>query len=158
MSKQSLAEILAEQLDQIEELGGPERHQLAQVIGRETYDAMMSKPKTADLVDRWETASGKAKGPATKALSIAIAKVADKPDLVGRIEREIGEAFDEPSEAGSDRAPTKGEVKHHAVNQRRNGQRVAYEKPVASRGVNLALLAKGNDVSKYIKARQNSRH
>ena len=87
-----------------------------------------------------------------RTLSIAIAKVADKPDLVGRIEKEIGEAFDD----GSD-APTKREVKNHAaaVNQKRNGQRVSYEKP---NGVNLALLAKGNDVSKYIKARQNSRH
>jgi hypothetical protein len=153
MSKQSLAEILADQLDQIDELGGPERHQLAQVIGRDAYDAMIAKPKTAALVDRWLDATGKAKGAATKALSIAIAKVADKPALVARIHREITDAFDD----GTDRAPTKGEVDKHraAVNQRRNGQRVAYEKPKGTSASVLAELAKRGDLTQYMKARQS---
>ena len=97
MSKQSLAEILADQLDQIDELGGPERHQLVQVIGRDAYEALITKPKGADVVSRWLDASGKAKAPATKALSVAIARAADKPELVKRIEREIGDAFDDGS-------------------------------------------------------------
>ena len=136
---------------------------LAQTIGKPTYEKLISKPRTADLVDRWLNASGKAKGPATKALAIAIGRVADKPELVSRIERELGDAFDLPPwesrkrQRSSARAAGHTETKKHAVaaNHRRNGQRVAYEKP---KGVNLALLAKGNDVAKYIKARQNSRH
>jgi hypothetical protein len=154
MSKQSLAEILADQLDQIDELGGPERHQLAQVIGRETYDAMIAKPKTADLVDRWLDATGKAKGAATKTLAVAIARVADRADLTNRIEREINDAFDDGS------TPTPNEVSKHraAADQRHNGQRVAYAKPKGTSASMLADLAKSNDLSRYIRARQNSRH
>ena len=54
-------------------------------------------------------------------VAIAIAKAANQPELVRRIEREINDAFDEtPS-----RSPTPIETKKHAaaVNQKRNGQR-----------------------------------
>ena len=152
--KQDLGELLREALDDIDEVGGRERHLLRETIGAPTYDRLISKPRTADLVDRWLSATGKAKAPATKTLAVAIAKTADRADLTGRIERELNDAFDERSES-TERNPTPREAKNHAVNQRRNGQRVSYEKP---NGVNLALLAKGNDVSRYIKARQNSRH
>ncbi len=99
MSKQSLAEILADQLEQIDEIGGPERHLLAQTIGRDAYDALVTKAKGANLLARWIAATGKAKAPATKALALQIARVADKPELVKRIEREIGDAFDDGSDA-----------------------------------------------------------
>ena len=68
MSKQSLAEILADQLDQIDEIGGSERHLLAQTIGREPMKRSF-KAKGANLLDRWIAATGKAKAPATKALA-----------------------------------------------------------------------------------------
>jgi hypothetical protein len=154
--KQPLGELLLHALDAIDEVGGPERHQLVQVIGRDAYEALIAKPKGAAVVSRWIDATGKAKGPATKALSIAIARVADKPELVARIEREIGDVFDEGI-ATTERSPTPTETKKHAaaVNQRRNGQRSSYQAP---KGVDLAQLAKGSDVSKYIKARQNSHH
>jgi hypothetical protein len=154
MSKQSLAEILAEQLDQIDEIGGSERHQLAQVIGRDAYDAMLSKPKTAAVIDRWLDATGKAKGAATKALSIAIARVADKPQLVARIHREISDSFDETSpDAGSNpdlarRAQTPAKAKNGAV--ARGGQ--------GENSIHLAKLAGKADLAEYMKARQNSRH
>ena len=152
MSKQSLAEILADQLEQIDEIGGPERHLLAQTIGRDAYDALVTKAKGANLLDRWIAATGKAKAPATKALALQIARVADKPELVKRIEREIGDAFDDGSDA-------RGEVDKHraAVKQRQNGQRVAYEKPKGTSASVLAELAKSNDVSRYIKERQTER-
>ena len=152
MSKQSLAEILADQLDQIDELGGPERHQLVQVIGRDAYEALITKPKGADVVSRWLGASGKAKAPATRALALQIARTADKPELVKRIEREIGDAFDDGFNA-----PTKGQVDKHraAADQRRNGQRVTYEKPKGTSASMLADLARSDDASKYIKARQS---
>jgi hypothetical protein len=101
-----LGKLLLQALDDIDEVGGPERHQLVQVIGRDAYEALIAKPKGADVVSRWIDATGKAKAPATKALSIAIARVADKPELVARIEKEVGEAFDD------DRAPTDGETKN----------------------------------------------
>jgi hypothetical protein len=147
--KQELGELLQTALSEIDEAGGRERHLLSQTIGKPVYEKLLSKSKTSDLLDRWLAATGKAKGPATKALSIAIAKVADKPELVSRIERELGDSFDLP-----DRAPTPAETKKHAaaVDQKRNGQRVSYEKP---KNVNLALLAKNGDMAKYYKARQS---
>ena len=93
--KQDLSELLQKALDDIDEIGGSERHLLAQTIGKPTYDKLVSKPRTADLIDRWLSAGPKAKPAATKALSVAIARVADKPDLVRRIEREISDTFDE---------------------------------------------------------------
>lgn len=164
MSKQSLGEILAEQLDAIEEVGGPERHLLVQTIGRDAYDALISKAKGANLLDRWLNATGKAKGLATRALALHIARVADRADLAGRIEREINDAFDDGSSLergdGAKRSPTRRQVTKHAdaVNQRRQGQRSEYKKPNGVSVTMLAELAKSSDASKYIKARENSRH
>lgn len=143
---QSLAEILEDQLDQIDEVGGSERHRLSQVIGRDAYDALISKARGADVVDRWKNASAKTKPAAIRALSVAIARVADKPQLVARIRREITDAFDEPSEAGSkpesiDSKPTSNNVRKPAV-ARKGG------KP------DLASLAKNSDLSEYMKVRQ----
>ena len=154
MSKQSLAEILADQLDQIDEIGGSERHLLAQTIGRDAYDALVSKAKGANLLDRWIAATGKAKAPATKALALQIARVADKPELVKRIEREIGDAFDD----GSDCPP---EVKLINTAQLSSSARTdsawLIEKPKGTSASVLAELAKSNDVSRYIKERQTER-
>ena len=142
MNKQGLDELLQQALDDIDEVGGRERHLLVQTIGRPTYDKLISKPKGADLVDRWLSATGKAKAPATKALAVAIARTADRADLTGRIEREIGDAFDEGRESTE-----RGETPK-LVSQKRN------EKPK----IDLAALARSSDLSKYMKARQNSRH
>ena len=101
------------------------------------------------------TPAGKAKGAATKTLCCSqIARVADKPELLARdLARDQTMQFDEA--ARRQRAQHHESKKHAAaVNQKRNGQRSSYQAP---KGVNLALLAKGNDLSKYIKARQNSR-
>lgn len=150
--KQPLGELLLHALDAIDEVGGPERHQLVQVIGRDAYEALIAKPKGADLVGRWLDAGSKAKPAATKALAIAIAKVANKPELLSRIESEIHDAFDETRE----RSPTTREVVKHreAVIQRRNGQRVAYEKP---KGADLAQLARRGDLTAYMKQRQGEK-
>ena len=53
MADESLAEILIRCLNEIDEIGGEERHLLAQTIGRDAYDHMMSKQRTADLIDKW---------------------------------------------------------------------------------------------------------
>jgi hypothetical protein len=118
------------------------------VIGKDAFNALTSKPKGADLLDRWINTSGKAKAPATKALALQIARIADRADLADRIEREIRDAFE------IERSPTPAEAKEYrsAVNQRRNGQRPAtYKKPEK---VSIAQLAASNDMDGYIKARR----
>ena len=147
--KQDLGELLREALEGIEAIGSADRARLADLVGRDTYDKLISKPRGADLVDRWEAASAKTKPAAIKALSVAIARTANKPALLDRIQTELHDAFD-------DGAPTKGQVDRHraAANQRRNGQRVAYAKPKGTSASMLAELAKSNNVEKYIAARQ----
>jgi hypothetical protein len=46
--KQAPGDMLAEALDAVAEFGGPDRYGLAQVLGREVYDSLMSKQKTGD--------------------------------------------------------------------------------------------------------------
>jgi hypothetical protein len=79
--RQELGEMLSEALDAVAEFGGPDRYGLAQVLGREVYDSLMSKQKTADLIDRWLRASPRTKPAATRALALGIARHVDDPSL-----------------------------------------------------------------------------
>jgi hypothetical protein len=63
--KQPLGEILLEKLEAIDDVGGNERYQLRELIGKSAYDRLLSKERTANLVDRWVNASTKAKPAAT---------------------------------------------------------------------------------------------
>lgn len=163
---QDLAELLQQALGEIDEAGGREKHLLRQTIGKPAFDKMMSKQRTADLIDRWEKASGKAKALATRALALAIAKTADRGDLVDRIHNELNDAVDiTPTESrwspeSNKRSPTRTQVKKHAAaqHQRSQGQRVGYEKSKRVSADMLARLAANGDMSEYYKARQNSRH
>jgi len=109
----------------------------------------VSKQRTADLVDRWENASAKTKPAAIRALSIAIAKTSNRPELLKRIESEISDTFDETlPEASSNniigkRSATPDKSRKQAVGRNGHGQ-----KP------DLAVLAKANDIGKYVKARE----
>ena len=152
MSKQSLAEILADQLDQIDELGGPERHQLVQVIGRDAYESLIAKPKGADVVTRWLGASGKAKGPATRALALQIARVADKPELVKRIESEIADSFDIPDRPDKSARPIS--LSSSKPSRPRQVQSPKTDEPGK---VDLAQLAKRDDLTAYLKQRQGEK-
>jgi hypothetical protein len=91
--RQELGEMLSEALDAVAEFGGPDRYGLAQVLGREVYDSLMSKQKTADLIDRWLRASPRTKPAATRALALGIARHVDDPSLVAQIERDLNEEF-----------------------------------------------------------------
>jgi hypothetical protein len=161
--KQDLSELLLAALNNIEEMGGPERAQLAEIVGRPAYDRLTSGTRGADLVERWVAAGGKTKPAATKALSIYIAKIADKPDLVDRITREIGDSFeiDLPLAKGAgaspearQRAPDEKQANpvnfkivadSHIRKKDRNGQ-----KPKAD----IATIAKSDDMKKYYAVRQ----
>jgi hypothetical protein len=164
---QPLSEILIEALNDIAEAGGRDRHLLRQTIGKPAFDALISKPKGSDLVDRWLNASDKAKPAATRALSVFIARVADKPDLVDRITNEIGDAFEIPTKKSTKVGPslepgerepiqTAEEKQANPVNFKivadshirkkdRNGQ-----KPKAD----IATIAKSDDMKKYYAVRQ----
>src|SRR5690348_7480645 len=91
---QALSELLVKALNDVEAMGGPERARLADVIGRPAFDRLTSGTRGADLVERWVAAGGKTKLAATKALAIAIARVADRADLVDRITNEIADNFE----------------------------------------------------------------
>lgn len=145
-----ISEILVEALDHIDAMGSADRARLADLIGKDVYARMMDKPKTATLVERWEAASSKTKPAATKALSIAIAKTANRADLVDRIHAEIGDAFDLPEAAHS-----RDTAKSRATPDK------AKTKPTASKGQHqkpdLAMLAKRDNLSEYMKRRQGDK-
>ena len=90
----TLGDILIRCLNEIDEVGGSERHLLRETIGADAYNALISKAKGENLLHRWLNASPKTKPVATKALALHIARIADRADLVGRIEHEIAEAFE----------------------------------------------------------------
>jgi hypothetical protein len=149
--KQALGDALAEALDAVAEFGGPDRYELARVLGRETYDSLMSKQRTADLIDRWLKASPRTKPAATRALALGIARHVDDPSLTSRVESEISEAFGTKS-----REPTRAEIRKHreAQNQRHSGQRTAYEKPHGVNADRLSELARLPDLKAYIEYRR----
>jgi hypothetical protein len=162
--KQDLSELLLTALNDIEAMGGPERAQLADLIGKKVYDGMLTKPRLASVIDRWVEASPKHKAAATKTLAIAIARHADKPELLARIERELGDAFEIPAKKAGpspetrERAPTsaKDEKQANPVDFKiadsdirkkgRNGQKPKH--------VLIAALAAGDDMGAYRAARQ----
>jgi hypothetical protein len=75
IDKNSLAFILSRAVAEIDELGGRERHRLAQTLGRENYDKLMQKPAVARAIDGWLSASPKTKAAAGKVLAVRIAKL-----------------------------------------------------------------------------------
>jgi hypothetical protein len=153
--KRHIGEILAERLQEIDDVGGNERFQLRELVGKKVYDAMMAKQRTSDLISRWLSAGPKTKVAATRALAIGIARHADKPELVARIEREIGDTFDLPAEKPK-RTPTQREVfptaKKSKARKEIDNQRLTGQRPVAP---DLVALARGSDVAKYIRARRD---
>ena len=81
-----------------------------------------------------------------------IARVADKPELLSRIEREINDNFSECRTSAAQHLPKPENTPLPSIKSGTDSVQV-YQAP---KGVNLALLAKGNDLSKYIKARQKA--
>jgi hypothetical protein len=153
--KNSLGYILGQALNEIRDVGGNERHRLTQVISRPVYDRLLERPAASRALDAWLDAAGpKSKKAAGRVLAIQVAKVAQSPELVGRIERELADAFDYGIDArrsgGTISTPSQVQKHRAAVSQRRNGQRVAYEAP---KNADLHALARMDDVSRYRQAR-----
>jgi hypothetical protein len=96
----SLAFILQRAVAEISELGGRKRHRLSQVLGRQNYDKLMS---VAKAINDWEGASDKTKSAASRLLAVHIARAAETPELVGRLQREIQDASEDYFDTGKSR-------------------------------------------------------
>jgi hypothetical protein len=101
----ALSTILAKALQDIDAIGGVTRAKLADLVGRKTYDMLLSKPKVADAIDAYMNASPKTKRSAGKMLAHHIARGTDHPELVDRISRELEDVFVDPQPASMKASP-----------------------------------------------------
>jgi len=143
----SLGEILTKALRSIEEIGGVTRAKLSELVGRKTYDLLLSKPKVADAIDAYVNASPATKRSAGKLLAHHIARSTDHPEVLDRIERELQDTFADGYGQPS-RLQRLGKEQLTGVRaQQRSGQRVA----------DLQALARNEDISQYRAARLHPR-
>jgi hypothetical protein len=148
----ALSSILFKAFNEINELGGRERHTLAHTLGRENYDRLMKRPGVAKAADTFLSASPTTKKAAAKVLAVRIAQAADEPKLVDRIQRELWDAFQDDIDTAKSRGspvkpPTPSQIRNHArAIETRDGQKELR--------VDLHTLAKGDDSRKYIEARK----
>jgi hypothetical protein len=87
----SLHSVLGAALDDVDSAGGREHHLLRSVIGEKTFDLLPQRGSTSKTLQTWLDASPESKPKATRLLAVAIARATGKPELVDRIEREIGD-------------------------------------------------------------------
>jgi hypothetical protein len=57
----ALGSILTKALKSIQDVGGLERARLSDLVGRETYESLLSKPRVADAIDAYLSASPQTK-------------------------------------------------------------------------------------------------
>jgi hypothetical protein len=88
----ALSSVLGAAIAEIEADGGREANLLKGVIGKAAFAQLPQRQSTAKALDAWLNASPQSKPQATRLLAIAIARAADKPHLVARIEREIADS------------------------------------------------------------------
>jgi hypothetical protein len=145
----SLSFILGKALKDIDAIGGVTRAKLAGLVGRSTYDMLLSKPKVSAAIDAYMDASPATKRSAGKLLAHHVARATSHPEQLGRIERELADTF--PDEYGQpSRLQRLGKEQLTKVrSQQRSGQRVA--------DPDLVELAKADDISQYRQARLNLR-
>jgi hypothetical protein len=110
---------------------------------------LLGKPRVADAIDRYVTASPAMKKAAGRILAMHVARSSDHPDLADRVERELADTF--PDEYGQPcRLQRLGKEQLTKVRaQQRSGQRVA--------DPDLVELAKREDISAYRQARLHRR-
>jgi hypothetical protein len=149
VDENSLGFILGKALKDIENVGGLTRARLADLVGHDRYNMLLSKPRVADAIDRYVTASPQTKKAAGKMLAMHVARSSGHADLVDRIERELADTF--PDEYGQpSRLQRLGKEQLTKVrSQQRSGQRVA--------DPDLVELAKREDISAYRQARLHKR-
>jgi hypothetical protein len=149
IDENSLGFILSKALKSIEEVGGRDRALLRDLVGSNTYNTLLSKPKVADAIDRYLTSSPGTKQAAGKMLAMHIARGTEHPELTDRVERELQDTFSD-TYAPPARLQRLGKEQLTKVRaQQRSGQRVA--------DPDLGELAKADDISRYRQARLNPR-
>ena len=145
----SLGVILTKALKDIENVGGLDRARLRNLVGSNTYDLLLQKPKVFEAVDRYLTASPGTKRAAGKMLAMHIARSTEHPEVLDRIERELEDTFSD-AYAQPARLQRLGKEQLTRVRaQQTSGQRVA--------DPDLVELAKRDDISQYRQARLNPR-
>jgi hypothetical protein len=74
-----LGAILGKALNEVNELGGPQRAMVAGVIGKDAFNTIAGRRSTARALDAWVNATPKTRPAATKMLATAIAHALEVP-------------------------------------------------------------------------------
>jgi hypothetical protein len=149
VDENSLSFILGKALKDIENVGGLDRARLRDLVGSNTYNLLLQKPKVFEAVDRYLTASPQTKKAAGRMLAMHIARSTEHPEVLDRIERELQDTFSD-TYAQPSRLQRLGKEQLTKVRaQQRSGQRVA--------DPDLVELAKREDISAYRQARLHRR-
>ena len=82
VDENSLSFILGKALKDIDQIGGITRAKLADLVGRKTYDMLLSKPKVADAIDAYLNASPRTKKAAGRMLALHIGRATDHSEMV----------------------------------------------------------------------------
>jgi hypothetical protein len=150
VDENSLGFILGKALKDIENVGGLDRARLRDLVGSNTYNSLLNKPKVADAIDRYLTSSPQTKKAAGRILAMHVARSSEHPDLAGRIERELQDTYaDAYAPPTAKRASARGQELQKITAQQKSGQRVA--------DPDLLALARNDDITKYRTARMNPR-
>jgi hypothetical protein len=94
VDENSLGFILGKALRDIENVGGLDRARLRDLVGSNTYEMLLQKPKVFEAVDAYMNASPRTKKAGGKMLSHHIARATGHGEVVDRIERELADTFD----------------------------------------------------------------
>jgi hypothetical protein len=155
----SLGAILSEAIADVEAAGGREAHLLRGVIGKGAFDSLPARKSTAQVWQAWRDAPPHAKP--HRWLAIAIARAADKPHLVDRIQREIADmdvfardpdAVAPPLKAAPGKAQSQAGARAEKVLPR-----AATKVAPKDRYIDMLKLANQADATNYIRARAAER-
>jgi hypothetical protein len=141
VDENSLSFVLAKALRSIDEVGGLDRARLRDLVGSNTYEMLLQKPKIFDAIDRYLSSSPQSKKAAGRVLAHHIARSTEHPEVLGRIERELQDTFD----------PQPASMKASPMTETRT-------KPAPRRSSDqLEQLARNEDIGAYRRARMNPR-
>jgi hypothetical protein len=141
VDENSLGFILGKALRDIENVGGLDRARLRDLVGPNTYEMLLQKPKVFEAIDAHMNASPRTKKAAGKMLSHHIARGTGHGEVVDRIERELADTFD-PQPASMKASPMTDTRTKPVRDQQRSTQRVADPD-------SLQALARNDDITAY---------
>jgi hypothetical protein len=104
---------------------GLTRARLADLVGRDRYNMLLSKPRVADAIDRYVTASPAMKKAAGRILAMHVARSSDRADLADRVERELADTLPDGYGQPSRLQRLGKEQLTKVRSQQRSGERVA---------------------------------